>query len=38
VLPKSGGSPLVLPITLAASLALVASGLGALALLRCSVS
>jgi hypothetical protein len=38
VLPKSGGSPLVLPITLAASLALVASGLGALALLRRSVS
>jgi hypothetical protein len=36
-LPRSGG-PSLLPITLAASLALVASGVGALALLRRSVS
>ena len=33
-LPRSGGTPLVLPVTLAASLALVASGIGVLALLR----
>jgi hypothetical protein len=37
-LPKSGGPSLVGPITLAASLALMASGVGALALLRRSVS
>ena len=37
-LPRSGGTPLVLPVTLAASLALVASGIGALALLRRGVS
>ena len=37
-LPRSGGTPLVLSITLAASLALVASGIGALALLRRGVS
>ena len=37
-LPRSGGTPLVLPVTLAASLALMASGIGALALLRRGVS
>src|SRR5215207_3066416 len=37
-LPKSGGPALVGPITLAASLVLIASGLGALALVRRSVS
>src|SRR5215208_63655 len=37
-LPKSGGPELVGPITLAASLVLIASGLGALALVRRSVS
>jgi hypothetical protein len=37
-LPKSGGSPLVLPLTLAASVALMASGVGALGLLRRRVS
>ncbi len=37
-LPRSGGPSLVGPLTLAASLALVASGLGALALLRRSAS
>jgi hypothetical protein len=33
-LPKSGGPPLAGPVTLLASLALMASGVGALALLR----
>ena len=33
-LPKSGGPSLVGPVTLLASLALIASGVGALALLR----
>ena len=37
-LPRSGGTPMVLPVTLAASLALVASGIGAWALLRRGVS
>jgi hypothetical protein len=37
-LPRSGGPPLVLPVTLAASLALMASGVGALVLLRRRVS
>ena len=37
-LPRSGGPPLVLPVTLAASLTLIASGVGALALLRRRVS
>ena len=37
-LPRSGGSQLVLPVTLVASLALMASGVGALVLLRRRVS
>jgi hypothetical protein len=37
-LPRSGGSPLVLPVTLVASLALIASGVGSLLLLRRHVS
>jgi hypothetical protein len=38
VLPKSGGPPLVGTVTLLASLALISSGVGALLLLRRSVS
>lgn len=37
-LPRSGGPPLVLPVTLVASLALLASGVGSLLLLRRHVS
>ena|SRR5215216_6267921 len=37
-LPRSGGPPLAPALTLAASLALIASGVGALALLRRRVS
>jgi Alphavirus glycoprotein J len=37
-LPGTGGPQLVLPLTLAATLALIASGLGALALLRRGIS
>ena len=37
-LPTSGGSPLVLPVTLVASLTLMASGVGGLWLLRRRVS
>ena len=38
VLPKSGGPPLVGTVTLLASLALISSGVGALLLMRRSVS
>jgi hypothetical protein len=38
VLPKSGGPPLVGTVTLLASLALISSGVGALLLVRRSVS
>jgi hypothetical protein len=37
-LPRSGGPPLVLPVTLAASLALIATGVGALVLMQRRVS
>ena len=36
-LPKNGGPELMLPVTLVASLALIASGVGALVLLRRSL-
>ena len=38
VLPKSGGPPLVGTVTLLASLALISSGVGALLLMRRSIS